>query len=258
MQSTDRTVIVTGGAAGIGQGIAQCFAEEGSRLLIADWDEEAGNRFCKELQDGGRDAVFIRTNVGEERDLDRIVETALARWGRIDVLVNNVGTHLYKPMLDISADDFDRVIATDLRGHWLLSRKAMPAMISSGSGAIVHISSVHAWATRPNFSVYAAAKGGIVSMARAMALECAPHGIRVNTVLPGYTISSRLQQRLNEMPAEEHEAFLSKQAYNIPLGRLALPQDIGHAVVFLASGKASFITGACLAVDGGETIHLDF
>ncbi len=258
MQFSGQVVIVTGGGAGIGKGIAQCFAREGARVAIADWNEETGARSCAELAESGAEAVFIQTNVQRESDIEHAVDTALKTWGRIDVLVNNVGTHLYKNMLDITTEEWDRLIATDLRGHWLMSKKVLPHMMGRKKGSIVHIASVHAWQTRPAFTLYAAAKGGIVSMTRAMALECAPYGIRVNAVLPGYTVTSALETRLEQLGPDERETFLRKQAYNIPLGRLALPQEIGNAVVFLAGEQASFITGASLAVDGGETIHLDF
>jgi NAD(P)-dependent dehydrogenase (short-subunit alcohol dehydrogenase family) len=139
-----------------------------------------------------------------------------------------------------------------------MSKKVLPYMMERKQGSIVHISSVHAWQTSPSFTAYAAAKGGIVAMARSMALECAPFGIRVNTVLPGLTRNSGIDKRTSQLSAEERLVQLQKLAHNIPIGRIAEPQDIGEAVVFIASARASFITGACLAVDGGETIHLQF
>jgi len=254
----DKVVIVTGGANGIGKGIVSGFLEEGSRVVIVDWNEEDGVKTQHEFASMGHDVSFIRMNVRSVEDVELVVSQVVAQYGTIDVLVNDIGTHLYKPSLEITIDDFNKLIETDLRGHFFMTQKVVPVMKEQGGGAIVNIASVHAWATRPNFSVYAAAKGGIVSMTRGLALEFAPDHIRINTVLPGMSISKAYQQRLDELNEEEREKELTRAAYNTPLGVVGFPKQIGYPVVFLASEKASFMTGAIVAVDGGETIHLDW
>jgi|HigsolmetaGSP12D_1036236.scaffolds.fasta_scaffold02795_2 NAD(P)-dependent dehydrogenase (short-subunit alcohol dehydrogenase family) len=252
----EQVVIVTGGAAGIGRGIARCFAEEGARVVIADWNEADGEATREELGRGGSEAVFVKTDVSDPAQIERVAAAAMDRWGRIDVLVNNVGTHDYRPFMEMTAQDWDRLIASDLRGHFLMSRAVVPSMIARKSGSIVHIASVHALQTMPRFTVYAAAKGGIVSMTRGMALELAEHGIRVNAVLPGLTRNKNVDRSLQGLTDEERAERMKRAAVNVPLGRMADPKEIGNAVVFLAGAKASFITGACLTVDGGESAHL--
>lgn len=253
----DKIVIVTGGANGIGWGIAQSFAEEGAKILIADWNEEDGNRAVQELASQNAEALYVKMDVRSEDDVDHAIHTALSAWSQVDVLVNNIGTHFYKPIAEISAGDFDRVMQTDLRGHFLMSQRIIPIMKRQGRGAIVNISSIHALSTGIGFTAYAAAKGGINAMTRAMALECAPD-IRINAVMPGMSISKEFQKRLDALTAEERKDVLEKAASNTPIGHVGHPMEIGKAVVFLASGQASFITGASLPVDGGESIHLNW
>jgi NAD(P)-dependent dehydrogenase (short-subunit alcohol dehydrogenase family) len=248
--------VVTGGAAGIGRGIVECLLQSGACVVIADWNEGDGEQTIRELTEFDDRVAFLRTDVSSEKDIDSVIAYTLDRWKQIDVVVNNVGTHYYEEIANISLENWDRVITTDLRGNFLMSQKALPSMKKNGNGSIVHIASVHAWQTLPHFSVYAAAKGGIVSMGRVMALECAPYGIRVNTILPGMTRNKKVDQHLSSLPANERPAALKKMADTIPLGRIADPRDIGDLVVFLSSERASYITGATIPVDGGVTARL--
>lgn len=252
----DKVAIITGGAAGIGRGIVQCFVESGARVAIADWNDQDGESARDELVAKGYDVAYFKMDVKSESNINQVVEATLERFGRIDVLVNDIGTHLYKPVLEVSGDEFDKLIHTDLRGHFFMSKAVVPHMIDRRYGSIVHISSIHALATRPSFTLYAAAKGGIVAMTRGMALEWAPYGIRVNTVLPGMSRSKQFNHWLSELPPDDRVNRLKQSANNTPLGRIGEPKEIGHAVAFLASDLASFITGAILPVDGGESVHL--
>lgn len=253
-----KVVIVTGGANGIGKGIVECFVEEGSTVIIADWNEADAEETAERFRAQEASVESVRMDVRQRSDIQSMVSYVIQKFGRIDVLVNDIGTHLYKPVLEITIEDFDKIIETDLRGHFLVSQTVLPHMIRQGGGAIVNIASVHAMATRPRFSVYAAAKGGIVSLTRGLALEGAPHHVRVNAVLPGMSMSKDFQVRLNSLTAEQRHATLEQAAYNTPIGHVGDPKEIGYAVVFLASEKASFITGTAVTVDGGETVHLDW
>ena len=253
-----KVVVVTGGANGIGRGIVECFVEEGSNVVIADWNEADADAAVRRLRDQGSQVAFAKMDVRQPSDIRGMVSWVMQTYGRIDVLVNDIGTHLYKPAIDMTVADFDKVVETDLRGHFLVSQQVFPHMIHHGGGAIVNIASVHALATRPKFSVYAAAKGGVVALTRGLALEGAPHHVRVNVVLPGMSMSKEFQLRLNSLTPEQREAALKRAAYNTPIGHVGEPKEIGYAAVFLASNKASFITGAALTVDGGETVHLDW
>lgn len=254
-----KVAIVTGAASGIGRGIAEVLVREGCRVTVADWDEAKGERTVRELNgdDSGR-ALFVRADMTKEADIEAIVDRTMERWGSADILVNNVGTHDYRPIEKFRAEDWDRLLAADLRGHFLAIQKVLPHMRSAGGGAIVNISSVHALQSQPHFSVYAAAKGGIVAMSRSMAMECSACGIRINTVLPGLTRNDRIDRSLDGLGPDEKTSRERAMARNIPLGRIAEPTDIGEAVAFLASDRASFITGTTLVVDGGESAHLSW
>lgn len=252
----NQTCIVTGGAAGIGRGIVECLLRDGANVMIADRNERDGAETARELAAFGDRVAYCRTDVASERQIDEVVAFTRERWGRIDVVVNNVGTHFYENIEAISAEQWDSVIAADLRGHFLMSQKALPALKQSGRGNVVHISSVHARLSLPNFSVYAAAKGGIVSLSRVMALEWAPYGIRVNAILPGLVRSKQVNVELAELSEEMRNNTLKRMSSHIPIGRIGNPHDIGDLVVFLCSERASFITGAAIPVDGGISARL--
>ncbi|QHW33015.1 SDR family oxidoreductase [Paenibacillus rhizovicinus] len=251
-----RVAIVTGAASGIGRGIAEVLLREGCSVSVLDWNEEEGKRAVLEMTDDRDRIQFIQTDVSKESDIIRAVEQTAAKWGTVDILVNNVGTHFYRAVEQITADDWDRVMTTDLRGHFLTMQKVLPIMKKQGKGAIVNIASVHALQTVPHFAAYAAVKGGVVSMSRSIALEYASNGIRVNTVLPGMTRNSNIDKYLTSLDEKGREKAYRGMIRNIPVGRIAEPVEIGEAVAFLASDKAAFITGTTLAVDGGETSHL--
>jgi NAD(P)-dependent dehydrogenase (short-subunit alcohol dehydrogenase family) len=254
-----KVAIVTGAAAGIGRGIAEVLFREGCRVTVADWDEAQGERTAGELGASDSERIqFVRTDVSKEADIRRMIDRTLQRWGTVDILVNNVGTHYYRPIEKIGTEDWDRVLATDLRGHFLAIQAVLPQMRSSGGGAIVNIASVHALQSQPHFSVYAAAKGGIVAMSRSLAMECSSCGVRINTVLPGLTRNANVDRSLSGLTPEERQRREQGMAKNIPLGRIAEPTDIGEAVAFLAGDRASFITGTTLVVDGGESAHLSW
>jgi NAD(P)-dependent dehydrogenase (short-subunit alcohol dehydrogenase family) len=251
-----RVAIVTGGASGIGKGIAEVLLREGCKVMIADWNEQLGEQTIRELPIDQEYIGFIRTDVSKEDDIQNVIEGTLRRWGALDILVNNVGTHYYRDIEDVTIEDWDKVLSTDLRGHFLFAQKVLPHMKAKRSGTIVNIASIHALQTLKQFTVYAAVKGGVVAMSRGMALECAPYGIRVNTVLPGMTRNSGIEERKKQTSPEQRERNERDIAINIPLGRIAEAVEIGEAVAFLASDRASFITGSSLVVDGGESSHL--
>ncbi|MBP1992994.1 SDR family NAD(P)-dependent oxidoreductase [Paenibacillus eucommiae] len=251
MSLEHKVVIVTGGAASIGKGIAECFAKESARIVIADCNEEDGMAAKAYLERMGCEVLFIKMDAAIEEDTERAVALTLEKWGQIDVLVNNVGTHLYKPLVDIKTQEWDYLMAVDLKGCFLMSRNVLPHMRSRNQGCIINISSVHANASSKHFTAYSAAKGGVVSMTRSMAAEYAADGIRVNAVLPGWTRSKTTDKDLSHYDEAERSSVLARWGRAIPIGRLAEPVEIGHSVVFLASDKASYITGACLSVDGG-------
>jgi len=251
-----KVAIVTGGASGIGKGIAKVLLREGCNVIIADWNEQLGEQTIRELSVNQEQIGFIQTDVSKEADIQNVIDRTLKRWGTIDILVNNVGTHYHSDIEDVTIEAWDKVLNTDLRGHFLFIQKVLPHMKVNRSGSIVNIASIHALQTLKQFSVYAAVKGGVVAMSKGMALECAPYGIRVNTVLPGMTRNSGIEEWQKQSSPEQREINEREMANNIPLGRIAEAVEIGEAVAFLASSRASFITGSSLVVDGGESSHL--
>lgn len=241
-----KTAIVTGGASGFGAGIARKFAAEGAQVLVADLNIAAAEQLAAEL--GG---IAAETDVASADDIRAMADAAMAAWGRIDILVNNAGcTHLPAAMEDVSEDDFDRVMAVNCKSVYLAARVIVPLMKEAGTGAIVNVASTAALSPRPRLSWYNASKGWMVTATKAMAVELAPAGIRVNAICPVAGETPLLRSFMGEDTPEMRARFLS----TIPLGRFSTPEDMGNACCFLASDEASMITGIAMEVDGGRCI----
>ena len=239
-------MLVTGAARGIGAGIAEAVVEEGGAVALLDIDP-AGSDTAARLSDRGS-AQFFACDVRSLEQVERAVAQAERALGGLDGLVNNAGINAYFDAVAMTEADWDSVFAVDLKAAWMLVKAALPGLIAR-RGAVVNISSIQARLTLQGFFPYAAAKAGLEGLTRALALDYAPAGVRVNAVAPGYTDTRLVQEWLDLQ--EDSAAVLSSVLATIPLGRLADPRDIGDAVVFLLSDKASAITGATLAVDCG-------
>jgi NAD(P)-dependent dehydrogenase (short-subunit alcohol dehydrogenase family) len=244
-----RIAFVTGGARGIGRAIAQKFAAEGSAVTFADLDDAAGRQAADELSASGLDVTFRRADVTVEADVQQTIEDIVTRHGTLDVLVNNAGVNAYFDATAMSAAEWDRVFAVDLKSAWLCAKYALPPMRRSGRGSIVNIASIHAVLTIAGTFPYAAAKAGLLGLTRSLALEYGPEGIRVNAVLPGYTRTRLVEEWLHTQPdpVAAERRVLEVQ----PLRRMAEPAEIANLVAFVASDEASAITGASLAADCG-------
>lgn len=246
MRLKDKTAIVTGGASGFGAGIARKFAAEGARVMVADLNAGAAAALAAEL--GG---ISVPVDVASADAVRAMTEAATAAWGRIDILVNNAGcTHLPAPLEDVSEDDFDRVMAVNCKSVYLTARAIVPLMKAAGGGAIVNIASTAALSPRPRLNWYNASKGWLVTASKAMAVELAPAGIRVNAICPVAGETPLLASFMGEDTPEMRAKFLS----TIPLGRFSTPEDMGNACCFLASDEASMVTGVAMEVDGGRCI----
>lgn len=244
-----KAAIVTGSSSGIGKSIALQMAREGAAVaVVADANVEGGEATARELTDGGGRAIFIRADVSKETDCRNVAAETIEAFGGVDILVNNAGITRTKPLEEMEEDFWDRVIDTNLKSAYLMSRAVIESMLSRGGGAVVNISSVHAVLTHSRHAAYAASKAGMCGMTRALALEFAGRGVRFNAVLPGATDIS-LHPRFNE--AVDREAWQPRKLEIQPTGRNGSPDEISEAVCFLASDAASYITGASLAVDGG-------
>lgn len=250
---TGRVALVTGGALGIGQGIVRGFAAEGAGVAIADVDRAAAEALAAELRAGGARAVATIGDVAVAADAARMVEETVAALGRLDVLVNNAGIQpmgWYGRIEDLPDAAWDRIIGVNLTGAFHMSKHAIPRIRAAGGGAIVNIASVQGLQSMPGVPAYAASKGGMLSLTRNMALDYAPEGIRVTAICPG-TIDSEMVRTSARAEGGDIEANLRRYGAFHPVGRIGRPEDIANAVLFLASEKASFITGEYLCVDGG-------
>lgn len=240
-----RRALVTGGASGIGRAIALAFAAEGARVAIADRaPQEKIEAVAAEI--GAGEALAVHADVAEEAQVLALLGAVSGRFGGLDILVNNAGILIEKPLLETTAEDFDRLIGVNLRGAFLVGREALRVMVRHGQGRVINIASELAYLGRENCSVYCASKGGILSMTRAWAREFAPD-ILVNTIAPGPTDTSMLGAGFTSPET------LAKEAQN-PLGRIGRPEEIASAAVFLAGPGAAFMTGQCISPNGGAVM----
>jgi len=246
MTLAGKIAIVTGAASGFGEGIARRFAAEGAKVVIADLDGTAAEALAGELG-----AVAVRADVSIDADVAHLSEAALALAGRIDILVNNAGIgQAPQPLESVSEDEFDRLFAVNARSVFLGARHVVPAMKTRRAGAILNIASTGAVSPRPNLAWYNATKGWMVAATRAMAIELAPFGVRVNALNPVAGDTPLLATFMGEDMPQRRARVLA----TIPLGRLSTPADIAAAAAFLCSDEASLITGVALEVDGGRCL----
>lgn len=246
MRLQDKIAIVTGAGSGFGAGIARKFAAEGAQVIVADINKAAADEVAAAI--GGRAA---ECNVADGASVAALAQGTMDAFGRIDILVNNAGvTHLPAAMEDVSEDDFDRVMAVNCKSVYLMAREIVPLMKQAGSGSIVNIASTAGVSPRPRLNWYNASKGWLITATRAMAIELAPFGIRVNALNPVAGDTPLLKSFMGEDTPEMRAKFLS----TIPIGRFSTPEDLGNAACFLASDEASMITGVAMEVDGGRCI----
>jgi meso-butanediol dehydrogenase/(S,S)-butanediol dehydrogenase/diacetyl reductase len=244
-----KTAIVTGAAAGIGTGIARRFAEGGYAIAIFDIDGPGATRIAAELGDQ-ISTMAIQGDVSNEDDVERAIEATIANFETVDVLINNAGIEVAGSVASLTSAEWDRQMAVNLRGVFLMSKYSIPKMRERG-GAIVNISSVHAFVSWPDCAAYDATKSGIIGLTRAMALDHGREGIRVNAICPGYIETPLMERWLASLP--DREETLTQLRRFHPLGRMGTPHDVAEAAFFLASDAASFISGTYLVVDGAMT-----
>jgi NAD(P)-dependent dehydrogenase (short-subunit alcohol dehydrogenase family) len=247
----DQVAVVTGGGSGIGRSAAELFAGEGATSVVIDRDGDTARQTVEAIASSGGDALALELDVAESKAVEKAVSAILERYGRIDVLFNNAGIEHSGRLHEVSEEEWDRVMAVNLKGMFLLCKAVLPAMMTRRKGAIVNTSSISGVLGWPAYAAYCTAKGGVIQLTRQMAVDYAPFNIRVNCICPGTTLTP-LIERLLELE-ENPEATRKLIAARHPLGRFAQPEEIAQAVVFLASEEASFITGAVLPVDGGYT-----
>jgi glucose 1-dehydrogenase len=249
--SSQKTVLITGAAGGIGRAAVSLFAEKGWRVIGVD-RLPFGEAFPK-------DGLFIQSDISNPADMEEIFRQAIAFTGHLDALINNAAMQITKPMLETSVEEWDAVMASNLRSVFLSAKLAYPLFKQAGGGAIVNVSSVHAVQTSADIAAYASSKGGMLALTRAMAIEFARDEIRVNAILPGAVDTPMLRAGMNRghVSGADIHARLENLARKTVNGRVGKPEEIAHAIYFLAdNSQSSFMTGQALIVDGGATARL--
>ncbi len=251
MRLKDKVAIVTGSSQGIGRAIATRFAAEGAKVAVTGLGKEALEETAAFLRNQGGQAIAIEADVRYRADIDRMVDNTLREWGRIDVLVNNAGVNRTASFLEITEEDWDWHLDVILKGTFLVSQRVAREMVKRGTGgSIIQMSSVNGLAAEADQAHYNAAKGGINLLAMSMAVELATHGIRVNSLCPGFIETPLTKPLINNPPA------IADYLRTIPMNRVGQPEEIASAALFMASDESRYMTGHCMVIDGGQVIKL--
>lgn len=252
LQMVKRGAIVTGAASGIGRATAIRFAEEGCRVAVVDLDTDDGTRTASMIEDAGGTSTFVRADVSDESSVVKAVEQAVNSVGPLDTLVNNAGVAFMGTVAETSESDWDRVLDINLKGTFLMTKHLIPRFLATGSGVIVNVASNAGIVGVKNLAAYCASKGGVVQLSQALALELAALNIRVNTVAPSSTVRTRMfEARLGR--SQDPKALGEALAAANPIGRLCNPEDVAELILYIASDRASYITGGIFPIDGGLT-----
>ncbi len=247
MRLKDKVAVVTGGAKGIGLACAKALAAEGAKVVLADVEVAAGEEAAEDIQAGGAEALFVACDVGDKAQVDALIGSAVAAYGRLDCAVANAGIVYACDFLDLAEEDFDRVLRINLKGVFLTGQAAARRMVAQGTGGtVINMSSVNAVMAIPSITPYVVAKGGVNQLTKVMALALADKGIRVNAIGPGSIMTEVFKQVVTDKAAMT--GILSRT----PLGRVGEPEEVAKVAVFLASEDSSYITGQTIYPDGGR------
>ena len=249
MRFADKVVIITGAGRGMGETIAHAFAHEGAS--VGCMDLAGAESVAHAITEGGGHAVGVTADVRFAADCERAVAATIEAFGGVDILVNNAGVARYALAEEMSEEDWDYVVDTNMKGAWLMAKYSIPSMLRRGGGAIVNNSSVQAIASQTHVVSYTASKGGLVAMTRTLALDHAAEGIRANCIIPGSTLTPMLEESAQKSRPEDPESALREWGEEYPIGRLISSEDVANLVLFLASDEATAITASTYFIEGG-------
>jgi len=254
MEFDGQVALVTGGASGIGRASAACLLRGGASVLIVDVREAEGQSAAEELKELAPRTAFFRADIASAKQCIQAVQEAVRRFGGVDILVNNAGIQTFGGPVDTTEEVWDRTLNVNLKGHWLMSKAAIPEMLRRGRGAIVNVSSVQGLASQRNVVAYSTSKHGMIGLTRSMAVDLAPLGIRVNCVCPGSVDTPMIRAIVSQdRNPEQLERTLNRMH---PIGRMGKPEEIAEVIGFLAGGRSSFMTGSIVTVDGGLLVPI--
>ena len=249
MQLKNKVALITGGASGIGAAAARLFSAEGAAVIIADVNPESGRQVASQIASRGGQVAFHVADVTRAADCRRLAQAAMDSFGGVHVLFNNAGIIRRASVVELSEEDWDLVMAVNVKGMFLLSREVIPLMARAGGGSIINMASGWGLAGGARAAVYCASKGAVVLLTKAMAVDHGPQGIRVNCLCPGDTSTGMLREEARQL-GENAETFLAEAARR-PLNRVGTPEEIARAALYLAGDASSFVTGSALVIDGG-------
>ena len=253
MRVQGKSIIVTGAGGGIGEGIARRLAAEGARVIVNDIHVASGEKVVAEIVQAGGMASFFAADVTRTAEVKALVQASVQRFGRLDVMVNNAGwTHRNRPALEVSEDEFDKCFAINVKSIYLSTIHATPVFRAQGGGSFINIASTAGLRPRPGLTWYNGSKGAVITVSKSLAAELGPDNIRVNCINPVFNPDTGLSAEFAGGPLDE--ARRSKFLSTIPLGRFSTALDVANAALYLASDEASFISGACIEVDGARCV----
>ena len=240
-----KVAIITGAGRGMGRAAAILFAKEGAKVVVDDWVADRGEETVRMIKEAGSEAIFVNADVSKTEDIRRMIKTAIDAYGRLDILYNNAAIATYAPLTEAEEKDFEEIVAVNLKGTWLGMKYAIPEMAKTGGGSIINVASIAADAAQLGSTIYAATKGGVISMTRVAAVENAAQNIRVNIIKPGCIRTPMFEEVVKYPEAIKHIEDVTPQK------RIGKPEEVAHLALFLASDESSNITGQKITADGG-------
>ena len=253
MRLPGKVAIVTGGGSGIGRAISELFAQEGASVVVADTDADGGRETSQRINSSGGQALFVRTDVSKEPDVEGMVQAAISEYRAVNILVNNAAAFVFLPVEEVADSDWQQVISVNLLGAAYCTKHILPVMKSGGGGSIVNMSSIAGFTAQTGTVPYSVSKAALIQLTRSTAIDLSPHQIRVNCVCPGSTLTPAFE-RLPQVLNGDRDQVLKDMGSSNLMKRIADPREIAYGVLFLASDESSFVTGESLVMDGGQTI----